>query len=198
MSTVGFCLVTNVPGHNEEELLEAIKCFHNLPIEEKMKMAPKHFNQENSNTIHGYFPFLENDPSFKEFYDMARPLSDISKWEKGGCPLYEEQRWLDDSGNACGENNSNLKLEWVHKKFTQHFSSMHKLALQLISCLAVGLGKRADYFDSWFKDECSSVFRAIHYNPRGEQQGNRLVTPEHADSGFITLLSTFMYPGLEV
>ena len=198
MSTVGFCLVTNVPGHNEEELLEAIKCFHNLPIEEKMKMAPKHFNQENSNTVHGYFPFLENDPSFKEFYDMARPLSDISKWEKGGCPLYEEQRWLDDSGNACGENNSNLKLEWVHKKFTQHFSSMHKLALQLISCLAVGLGKRADYFDSWFKDECSSVFRAIHYNPRGEQQGNRLVTPEHADSGFITLLSTFMYPGLEV
>ena len=25
-----------------------------------------------------------------------------------------------------------------------------------------------------------------------------LVTPEHADSGFITLLSTFMYNGLEV
>jgi len=24
------------------------------------------------------------------------------------------------------------------------------------------------------------------------------VTPEHADSGFITILSTFMYPGLEV
>ena len=28
LSTIGFCLVTNVPGHNEEELLEAIKTFH--------------------------------------------------------------------------------------------------------------------------------------------------------------------------
>jgi isopenicillin N synthase-like dioxygenase len=76
---------------------------------------------------------------------------------------------------------------------------MHTLALQLISCLAIGLGKRPDYFESWFKEECSSVFRAIHYNPRNNDvDANKLVTPEHADSGFITLLSTFMYPGLEV
>ena len=26
----------------------------------------------------------------------------------------------------------------------------------------------------------------------------KLVTPEHTDSGFITLLTTFMYPGLQV
>jgi hypothetical protein len=63
-----------------------------------MKMAPKHFNRENSNTMHGYFPFLKGDPSHKEFYDMARPLSDISEWEREGCPLYEEQRWITNSG----------------------------------------------------------------------------------------------------
>ena len=28
MSNIGFCLLTNVPGHNEEEMLEAIKAFH--------------------------------------------------------------------------------------------------------------------------------------------------------------------------
>lgn len=92
-------------------------------------MAPKHFNPENSNSMHGYFPFLENDTSFKEFYDMARPLSDISDWERKGCPLYEEQRWVDSNGEACGENNSDLKLDWVNKKFTQHFDNMHKLSL---------------------------------------------------------------------
>jgi len=81
---------------------------------------------------------------------------------------------------------------------------MHSFSLKLIQCFAVGLGKQADYFDKWFKDECSSTFRAIHYKSREEEmfsdgkQEFQLVTPEHADSGFITLLSTFMFPGLEV
>lgn len=75
---------------------------------------------------------------------------------------------------------------------------MHDLSLQLISCLAVGLGKRADYFDDWFKDECLSAMRTIHYNPRDPNKTykSKLVTPEHTDSGFITLLSTFGFPGL--
>lgn len=92
-------------------------------------MAPKHFNNSNSNTMHGYFPFLENDPSFKEFYDMARPLAHISKWEREGCPLYEEQRWIDSKGQGCGENNLDMKIEKVHQVFTKHFELMHKLAL---------------------------------------------------------------------
>jgi len=41
-------------------------------------MAPKHFVKENKNTYRGYFPFLEGDTSHKEFYDMSRPLSEIS------------------------------------------------------------------------------------------------------------------------
>lgn len=85
---------------------------------------------------------------------------------------------------------------------------MHNVAMKLVRCFAIGLGKEESYFDSWFKDECSSVLRAIHYKPReGDFSGQqeeirlsaehfRLVTPEHTDSGFITLLSTFMYPGL--
>ena len=78
---------------------------------------------------------------------------------------------------------------------------MHGLAMKLISCFGIGLGKRADYFDPWFKSQCSSTFRGIHYKPRvktADGYTHKLVTPEHTDSGFITLLSTFMYPGLEV
>ena len=36
MSGVGFCLLTNVEGHDEETLLKAIKAFHELPLEVKM------------------------------------------------------------------------------------------------------------------------------------------------------------------
>jgi hypothetical protein len=32
--------------------------------------------------------------------------------------------------------------------------------------LAIALGKGEDYFEPWFKQECSSAFRAIHYLPR--------------------------------
>ena len=42
--------------------------------------------------------------------------------------------------------------------------------------------------------------RAIHYKARDRSKEYKsiLATPEHADSGFITLLSTFGYPGLQV
>ena len=41
-----------------------------LPMEVKLKMAPKHFVKENKNVYSGYFPFIDNDVSHKEFYDM--------------------------------------------------------------------------------------------------------------------------------
>ena len=113
MSTIGFCLITNVPGHNEDEYLEAIKKFHSIPLEEKMKLALRHYVPGNKNIIHGYFPFLENNVAHKEFYDMARPLSDISKWESEGCPLYEENAWP--------ENSTELGLDQVKIKFEQQF-----------------------------------------------------------------------------
>ena len=68
MSTVGFCVITNVPGHDEDELLEAVKAFFTVSDKEKMKLALKHYNPKNKNLYHGYFPFLEKDVAHKEFY----------------------------------------------------------------------------------------------------------------------------------
>jgi hypothetical protein len=50
--------------------------------------------------MHGYFPFLPDDISHKEFFDMGPPLSNISQWEKSGCPLYEETPWLNAEGES--------------------------------------------------------------------------------------------------
>lgn len=154
-------------------------------------MAPKHHNPKNENIYHGYFPFLKGDPSHKEFLDLGRSIDGYSKWEKDGCPLYESNPWK-------SEHTKEMQQTLDH-----HFNTMHSLALTLIRCLAVGLGKKEDFFDPWFKNECSSTLRGIHYMPRTEEslsgltdEQKMLVTPEHTDSGFITLLSTFMYPGL--
>ena len=89
MRSVGFILINNLPEFDEDELLEATKAFHNMPLEVKMKLALKHFNNETSNLYRGYFPFIDNDPSHKEFYDIGRPLEDISTWEAAGCAAYQ-------------------------------------------------------------------------------------------------------------
>jgi isopenicillin N synthase-like dioxygenase len=123
-------------------------------------------------------------------------LSDISDWERKGCPLYE--------GNTWPKNSKELDLDWVLEVFEQHHKRMHNLAMKLIRCFAVGLGKNKDYFDPWFKDESTAVFRGLHYLPRPSnvilenKNDQKLVAPEHSDSGFITLLTTFMFPGLQV
>ena len=63
------------------------------------------------------------------------------------------------------------------------------------------------YFDKWFVNDTCSTFRVIRYRPRSRQlvdqdklsaEQLRFTTPIHTDSGFLTLLSTFNYHGLQV
>lgn len=105
---------------------------------------------------------MEGDASHKEFLDLGRSIEDISEWEKNGCPLYEANPWVK------GES------EDIKETFENHYKVMHSLALTLIRCLALGLGKKAEFFDPWFKDECSSTLRAIHYMPRSEGKLSKL------------------------
>lgn len=88
---------------------------------------------------------------------MPRPFTDISDWEKEGCKMYEAIPWIDDP-----------EIEWIRLVFEKHFKVMHAFALRLVRCFAIGLGKSENFFDPWFKDECSSTFRGIHYKPRGD------------------------------
>lgn len=73
--------------------------------------------------------------------------------------------------------------------------------------IAEGLGKPSDFFDKWFQENTCSTFRVIKYLPRSEsvvdsdklsQDQLQFTTPIHTDSGFITLLSTFGFSGLQV
>jgi isopenicillin N synthase-like dioxygenase len=89
---------------------------------------------------------------------MSRPFSDICQWEKEGCPLYEEQPWV--------RNDPTGEYTWINDTFQKYQRIMHDVAMKLVKCFAIGLGKEENYFDPWFKDECSSSFRVIHYLPR--------------------------------
>lgn len=89
----------------------------------------------------------------------------------------------------------------------RQYDLMHNLGMTVLSHIADGLGKPSNFFEDWFAyDTCSSM-RLIHYKPRSSnvvQQDKlkedelKLTTPIHTDSGFLTLLSTFNYTGLQV
>lgn len=73
--------------------------------------------------------------------------------------------------------------------------------------IAIGLGKPKEYFDNWFTADVCSTLRIIRYLPRESgvalndkltEEEVKYTTPIHTDSGFLTFLSTFGYPGLEV
>ena len=75
----------------------------------------------------------------------------------------------------------------------------------MLEYIAIGLGKKRNFFAPWFEKDSLGTFRTIHYLPRSvtgvktnelDYAGKKLITPEHADSGFLTLLSTFGFPGL--
>ena len=78
LTEVGFLQLKNVPGFDEDVLLKDTKEWHSIPLHIKKKGYPKHINPENQNVYRGWFPFMDNDPSHKEFYDMGLPLREFS------------------------------------------------------------------------------------------------------------------------
>lgn len=192
---LGFFHLKNVEGFDEAELLRDLKQFHDLPDSVKHSLKLKVHNPENSNTYRGFIPFIDNDPSHKEMLDMGCDYATLSEEEKKQ-PLTEETPFPKEP-------------EYAHIKtnFEKHFQFRSKLAIKLIEYIALGLGKDRHFFKPWFEEQTLSTFRSIKYLPRSASlvrsdkltaDDYRLTTPEHADSGFLTLLTTFGFPGLQV
>ena len=56
MEGVGFCVLKNVPGFDEEDLKKSVLSFYNdISLQSKKCMLLKHFNKENKNKYRGFF-----------------------------------------------------------------------------------------------------------------------------------------------
>ena len=139
------------------------------------------------------------DAAHKESFDLARPYSDISEWERAKCDLYHERPWFDP------EDESLKQYKWIMDRFHKFFKLYHSIGLQVIRYIAIGLGKSPDYFDPWFEKECGSTFSLTHFNPTLgnysksemlEKMNMILVRPEDTDPGFVTLSILFNGEGL--
>ena len=195
LTTIGFMYIKNVCEFDEDEMLDKCKAFHSIPENIKAKLLHRQHNKNNKNIYRGLSPFLDNDESHKELFDMGLPLDNISKKEQQ-YPLYEETPFPE----------GNLFYDELKKYYREQFNHRMELGLKLVSYIALGLGKNRDYFKPLFEDSLST-FRTIYYKPRSKtnvkqdllsKDSLKLTTPLHSDSGFITILSTFSYPGLQV
>lgn len=173
-----------------------VKEFHALPANVKNTLKMRHHNKANPNVYRGLAPFLDNDPSHKELFDTGLPWSQFSA-DQHKYRLVERTPYPEES-----------EYRHLQEGYERHFSLFMDLSLQLLSYLALGLGKHKDFFRPWFEKNSLSTFRSIYYLPRDHEDAAssskltasdlKLTTPEHADSGFLTLLTTFGYPGLQV
>ncbi len=163
--------------------------------EDKRALYLNQDNANNKNFYRGYFPFKPNDPSHKEFFDMGGPLERLSASERA-LPLYEP------TPTVGGE-----ERRWMWDKMEATRGAWYATALFVTRLLAEGLGKPSTFFDSWFVEGSMSTFRSIHYLPRSagvvdsgkmSAEEAKLTAPAHTDSGFLTFLATFGYPGLQV
>lgn len=99
LKTVGFFLITNVPGFEEKDLLHWGKWFCAQSDEQKRKYYKRFWNAENPNIYRGLAPFIDNDPSHVEIFDMGMDYEDLTEEEKE-YSLHETTPWPDYDDEA--------------------------------------------------------------------------------------------------
>jgi isopenicillin N synthase-like dioxygenase len=151
LTTVGFLHLKNIEGFDEDELFKICKEFHSIPESIKHKLKWKNHNPTNSNRYRGLAPFVDNDPSHKELYDMGGDYDLVSEGEKK-YPLYERTPFPQAA-----------KYQHILKAFQAQFARLKAVAIKLITLISKGLGRDENLLTQWFDDDCLSTFRSIYY-----------------------------------
>jgi isopenicillin N synthase-like dioxygenase len=76
-------------------------------------------------------------------------------------------------------------------------SELQALSAQLLSLIAVALGKPSTFFDHYLPNSLSTL-RLLHYPPMPANRRQELICTPHTDSGIMTLLHQDSTGGLEV
>jgi len=191
----GFLFIDNVPDLDYDGLFKACKWFFDKPMEFKRTVMRNFWNPENKNVYRGYFPVNEGEPSRKEGFEFARDVPENDPEVAANNWFYEKSPWPEEDGT------------FPFKQFLQEsYEILHKAALEILRLTALGLGIAEDSFESMFADKPCTTFRIMHYPPwAGEppasarlEDGRVIITPEHTDTNFLTLLTRFHYGGLEL
>ena len=190
METVGCVYFDNVPGYNkekEEKLLESAKWFFSLPIEEKMQLATKKWNENTKNAHRGYAPCDISKNMYREWFEIGEKLPKDDPDVVAGNPLYEPTPWPNEEGTDA----------YFRKTVTEHYQTMANAGVDILKILAIGLGMEENAFVDKFNPKPCSNLGFANY-PYLEADVTTVSFEPHADTGMLTLVGLFSYHGLEV
>ena len=198
MESVGFVYLDNVPGYSREvetKLHEAAAWFFSKPLEDKIAVSPKNWNKDSSGVYRGYVPINLDKGHLREQYEMGEVLPEDDPDRNSGNPLYEPTPWLK-------EDRPDIPFREL---MMSHYYAMLNAGMEFLHLTALGLGMDEHMFDDRFAPKSVSTLRIMHYptyksatTEHSSRQDLTFTCEEHTDSGFLTLLITFSYPGLEI
>ena len=99
------------------------------------------------------------------------------------------------------------KVEALYQVIQDHYGVLDRAAYTMMQLIAEAGDENSDYFAKTFEPYANNTYRLIMYPnrevkdiPKGAflSDGRTMSTPPHQDSGFLTLLQTFGFPGLEL
>jgi isopenicillin N synthase-like dioxygenase len=168
--------------------LDANRRFHALPIEEKIKLK--------RNTWHrGYVPVGGNISTSSQRFEAARLPNQIESFNARhevdiAHPDYKVKAL---QGPNQWPEDPTFKLA-----FQRYDSAVRDLGLRLLHPVAVAVGERKDFFDSFFSPPSTNL-RMMHYPPSPPARSEDMfgIHP-HTDYGFLTILTQDGVGGLQV
>ena len=203
----GFLSITNVQGLDYDKLFECCKWFFTRPDAVKRSLTTRTFAPENNNRFRGYVPVVPGEPSRKELFefgiDHELPYTEhLGGSSSNSCEHSEAPGWYFEKSVWPAEDGSFPFKEFL----TSQRDVLQATCLDILRLAALGVGIPEDSFVNLCAVQPMSTYRILHYPawdtapPTSAKldNGKLITTPEHTDTGFMTLLTTFDYGGLEI
>lgn len=195
----GFLYLDGVEGYDPKELLVLTKWFFSLPLENRMKITKKMFAPTSNYTYRGYFPVQPGQQSHKEGFEMGSYIDGPGKtpfeWSQF---FFEDNQWPQDPA-GCPPFATKFR-----ESMERQYCVFSAAGVELLRLVAGAWGAQQDLFTPMFHPHHLSTFRLLHYPSRGTdlpacalKDDIVLQCDEHQDSGFVTMLETFTYGGLQ-
>ncbi|XP_063721667.1 probable iron/ascorbate oxidoreductase DDB_G0283291 [Symsagittifera roscoffensis] len=209
----GFVYITDIPGFDEDELFRLTNKLFALEAEKKMAIAKHTFNSININHYRGYFPLIPGGHSYKEAFEFGSfnfPLNNGKglRMTSSGRPYMQD---VLHEPNVWPEFDTETETHEFKTGMQTFFTLMTSVSQRLLKMLSMGMGMKEDFWEHFCgRGDYMSTFRLLHYPTRThlkseeippvarEEDGTLVTTGQHSDTSFMTLLSTFQNPGLQV
>jgi isopenicillin N synthase-like dioxygenase len=193
-SKLGFTYLKapDFPERLFSEISELSYEYFDQPLETKMDLATKRFRPNHKNNYRGYFPPETNKITYKEGFEC------------GFDPYGEHPNvWpqIKADFNPSDNENAKTRFQEVVEKYLDH---IHVVAMDLLNHLARILNVNNDNLIKYCKHSPSTL-RLLHYPParnhssrETESRKTEFATPDHTDSGLLTILWQDNHGGFEL